>query len=364
FDDMLDSAVIDLSEAHAQRVTDPQVRVQCLDAEGQYLVAAGKADSGIVLLRRAVAASNEKWNASDRLAIMNDLAEAYRFANRPREGLPYHRQVVAELDSSGFGTAEQVPNTLTFLVGSLWELGEYAAADSEIGVYVREQEAANGPGRISTLLALEYGRNKVHLGQLDSAERWLSLARRDTTQGAGMISIWLPFAMTELRLEQGRIADAKHESASLGSSARGQTAITTMLRARIQRAGGDTAGASKALESELAMVANDGKPALTHFAMPYVYAAMWRLDAGDARGADSLARLGLRAALVDAVAASRSAMAGEAYLMIARTQRSMGNLAASRDAERRAEIALANGYGRMAAFPRHDLSRASPQPPA
>jgi hypothetical protein len=91
---------------------------------------------------------------------------------------------------------------------------------------------------------------------------------------------------------------------------------------------------------------NDGKPLLPPFAMAFVFAGEWRLAAGDVRGADSLARLGLRAAMVDSLAASRSAFAGEAYLLIARAQYALGDREAALDAERRADVALANGYGR------------------
>jgi hypothetical protein len=161
-----------------------------------------------------------------------------------------------------------------------------------------------------------------------------------------MIPLWLPGAITELRIEQGRIAEARRESALLPTDTRGERAIAVLLRSRIRRAMGDPVGASKALEHELAALAADGRPPLTHFAMPYVFAGTWRLAAGDVRGADSLARLGLRAALVDSLAATRSAYAGEAYLLIARAQLALGNRPEALDAERRAELALANGYGR------------------
>jgi len=364
FDDMLDSASIDLSEAHAQRIVDPTVRAKCLDAEGQYLVAAGKPDSGIAQLRRAVALANDDAATTDRLSTINDLADALRLSGRTREAVPYHRQVVAELDSAGYGTAEQVPNVLTFLTGSLSELGEFAAADSELTPYVHEQELAHGGGHISTLLALMHGQAKLRLGQLDSADLWLNRAMRDTTQGAGLMGPWLRIALTQLRLDQGRIAEAQRESLHLPTDTRGQRATTAMLRARVQRAMGDSAGASRSLEQALQVLATDGRPSLTYFAMPYVFAGAWRLAGGDARGADSLARLGLHVALIDSIAATRSAYAGEAYLLIAQTQLALGNRQAALDARRQAEVALANGYGRMAVFQRDDLRRPGPRPPS
>jgi len=70
-----------------------------------------------------------------------------------------------------------------------------------------------------------------------------------------------------------------------------------------------------------------------------------RLDAGDASGADSLARLARTAAAIDSVALSRSALAGRAELLSARALRARGKAADAREAAQRAVTALANGYG-------------------
>ncbi len=141
------------------------------------------------------------------------------------------------------------------------------------------------------------------------------------------------------------MAEAKRASAGLAGGPRGRRANTAMLQARIRRAEGDPGGASALLENELRSVTSDGGPLLTLFAIPLVTAGEWRLAAGDARGADSLARLALRSALVDSLSASRSAFAGRAQLLLSRAQRSLGNVDVAQNAAQRAVIALANGYG-------------------
>jgi hypothetical protein len=125
-----------------------------------------------------------------------------------------------------------------------------------------------------------------------------------------------------------------------------------MLRARLRRLEGDSAGASALLERELSVLLSDGQPALTWFALPLATAGEWRLAAGDARGADSLARLARGVAAVDSLALARSALVGRAELLRARALRAQRDLPGARQATARARIALANGYGEGNAWSR------------
>jgi hypothetical protein len=177
---------------------------------------------------------------------------------------------------------------------------------------------------------------------------------RDTTQGAGQFEAYLAATVTELRLEQSRLADARVAAAQLHAVRRGQRATTTMLRARLQRAEGDSRGASTLLEKELATVWNDGQQRLTLFALPLITAGEWRLASGDTRGADSLAVLARTAAAVDSLALVRSALAGRAELLRARALHAGGRVAEARQAADRAITALGNGYG-----PNHGWTRSA-----
>jgi hypothetical protein len=117
-----------------------------------------------------------------------------------------------------------------------------------------------------------------------------------------------------------------------------------MLRARLRHAEGDTRGAAAFLEGEVREVMSSGQR-LTMFALPLVTAGEWRLAGGDARGADSLARLARTAAAIDSIALERSALAGRAELLLARSLRVQGKLADARQASVRAVAALTSGYG-------------------
>ncbi|HKV76176.1 MAG TPA: protein kinase [Gemmatimonadales bacterium] len=350
YDDIIDSARADVAAAKVHLAKpgvrpDPRLEALCLDAEGQTLIAAGVSDSGIPLLFRAAKlVENDVYGI--RLSTFNDLASGLRYSGRTREALPYYRRVMAELDSNGYTNVEVMPNMASFLVGSLAELGEMVAADSELKPIIRAQEAALGPGQTSTLLAFLYGQGKLRLGQLDSADVWISRALLDTSQGAGALQAWLPTTMTELRLEQGRLADARRASEGLFDSPRGRRATSMVLKARLLRAEGKPDAARALLDSELVLIAADTGKVLSQFALPYVYAGQWRLEAGDAAGADSLARRGLRAAIAgDSLGSERSGLAGRADLLLARSRVVLGDRAGAFTAAERAVIATTNGYG-------------------
>ena len=357
-EDLLDSARADVAEAKAalarEKQRDHEAEATCLEAEGKLLQATGKPDSGIALLKRAVAIGEDEPGSTEQLGRTNSLAELLRLSGRIRDAVPYFRRILGDLEALGYGETDAFPNVVNFLSTSLTDLGELAVLDSTIRGYIRPREAAYGAGRVPTLLAFIYARAKLRLGEIDSADVWLTRAMRDTTQGAGQFENYLASTLTELRLDQSRLAEARVVAAQLPAVRRGQRATAAMLRARLQRAEGDARGASAFLERELGTVWNDGQQRLTLFALPLVTAGEWRLAAGDARGADSLALLARTAAAVDSLALVRSALAGRAELLRAHALRAEGRAPDARQAAERAATALGNGYG-----PDHRWTRAA-----
>jgi serine/threonine-protein kinase len=348
-EDLLDSARADVAEAKAalarQQQRDHEAEATCLEAEGKLLQATGQPDSGIALLKRAVAVGEDEPGSTEQLGRTNSLAEVLRLSNRIREAVPYFRRILADLEALGYGETDAFPNVVNFLATSLTDLGELAVLDSTLRGYIRPREAAYGEGRVPTVLAFLYARAKLRLGEIDSADVWLTRAMRDTTQGAGQFAIYLASTTAELRLEQSRLAEARVAVAQLPATRRGQRATAAMLRARLQRAEGDAHGASTFLERELATVWNDGQQRLTLFALPLITAGEFRLADGDAQGADSLAVLGRTAAAIDSVALVRSALVGRAELLRARALRTGGRIPEARQSAERAVTALTNGYG-------------------
>jgi hypothetical protein len=115
--------------------------------------------------------------------------------------------------------------------------------------------------------------------------------------------------------------------------------------ARLRHAEGDAHGAARVLEDSLRVIVGDTEKPPPQVAMPFVTAAEWRLAAGDARGADSLALIGRSAAAVDSLALERSAYVGRAALVSARALAALGRMAEARSVADRAIVALASGYG-------------------
>jgi hypothetical protein len=346
YDYQLDSARAALADAATGRVgADRVIRATCLEAEGKLQQASGNADSGIALLRQAVALVEDDDRSTRQLRIMNSLSELLRLSGRPREAVPYQRRFLAELEATGHGDTESFANLATFLERSLSDLGEFASVDSSIGGYIAAREAVHGSGRVPKMLAFLHGQNKLRLGDLDSADLWIGRATGDSAGTAVIPPAWTPAVMAQLRLEQGRLGEARAAVAKLPTGTRGRRAIGAMLRARLIHAEGDGPGARALLEGELgALYAEPQKP-IQLFTLPLVTAGEWRLSTGDARGADSLARLGRDAAALDSLALTRSALVGRAELVSARALRAQGHAAAAREAAGRAWVALANGYG-------------------
>ena len=351
FEDLLDSARVDLAEAKRALLRpgvgdDNAIVAGCLTAEGKYLVAAGQRDSGIALLRRALHLARDDRDNTFRLQVMNSLGSVLREGGRTRDAIPYQIRVIAELDSMGHRETDEIPAMLSFLTGSLSELGEYAVADSVMRSHVRSYEAVRGRGGVSVPVAFLYARTLLGVGALDSADAWLGGALRDTTKyGQVLTANQVAATAMELRLDQNRLADAVAESKRLRGTARGRRSTNAMLRARLLAAGGDVAGASKLLEDELRAVAPDSLPSITIFAMPFVTAGELRLARGDARGADSLARRALDVMRADSLAPRRSAFVGRAELLRARALWAVEDRRGARESVARALVPLSVGYG-------------------
>ena len=346
YDDQLDSARADLAEAHSA-LARPGARTDlasamCLDAEGRLREAEGKPDSAVALLRRAVELTRTGGAGALRLQMTVALGTALRSTGHVREASTYYRQSIVELDSTGYRGTDILPNLVSFLTSALNELGEIASMDSLVAASIENIAAVHGQHASGQLNFLR-GLAKLRLGELDSAEVWLVRAMRDTTEG-GLVA-YLPPAITQLRLEQGRLAEARTSLATLPSGTLVRRVNRAWFTARLRYAEGDTRGGSSMLEDSLRAITAEAPRTTAPLAMPFVTAAEWRLDAGDARGADSLARLGRTAGAIDSIAFERSGYVGRAELVRARALVRLGQTEEARRAAERALVALTNGFG-------------------
>ena len=350
YDDATDSVTAELIQARAAlaaagRNTDPVMRSVCLEAEGKALLTSGNGDSAVTLLRQAVTLLDSESGERHRLSMLLALSEVLRLAGRYREASVAQLQHLNALEQAGYGNTEDLPNMAAFVDRTLSELGEYQVADSILGALIRKREAVAGPGHAPQLLAFLYGQGKMRLGEIDSADVWISRATSGPWQEGGTMSNWLPSVLAEIRLGQGRLPEARAAAARLPGGLRGRRANAALVNALVEHAGGQKAAAAAHLERELAMLYAESQTTQPLFTLPLVTAGEWRLATGDARGADSLSRLAWRAAALDSTAATHSALAGRSDLLHAKALVAIGDSAGAKAATERAAIALGHGYG-------------------
>jgi hypothetical protein len=259
--------------------------------------------------------------------------------------------LILSLDSAGYRGSDVLPNAISYLTSFLFELGELATVDSVMHAAI-EGQARLPYGHSSALLQFLFGLGKLRLGDLDSAETFIAMSTRDTTEGAGGLSGYLPPALTQLRLEQRRLVEARRSLDSLPTGTLVRRINRAWLTARVQHAEGDVRGALAMLEDSLQAITALSKRIPPALAMPFISAAEWRLSAGDAYAADSLALLARAAAAIDSLALERSAYVGRAELVRALAFAATGRPREARLAADRAVVALSNGYG-----PQHPFTR-------
>jgi eukaryotic-like serine/threonine-protein kinase len=354
YETMLDSARSALTRARAAiertRPSDA-VLASCLSSEGALLLEEGRPDSAVLVQTRAVALAGGGTGELFQLQMLNGLAAALRAAGRTRDATEYHRQIVTRLEDVGFSGTELLQNAFSWYSGALFELGEVAAVDSAVAALMHDEAAVLG-GHSSGIMDLYAGLARLRLGELDSADVRLERAQRDTTAGAGGLGWFLPPALTQLRLEQGRPAEARRHYRGLPTGTYTRRVYAAWFGAWLHYLEKDPVVAARMLEDSLHVLRGDDETPRPPLAVPYIMAAEWRLAAGAPRAADSLALLGRAAAAVDSLALQRSGWVGRAELVRARAAVALGDTQAARAAAHRAVVATTSGFGPHSRFTR------------
>ncbi len=340
YDDLFDSARSDLAEARAALAAAgpprPLLAAECYGAEARERLAEGDPAAAVPLAREGVAASERTSGLLLRLEALNLLAEALRANGRTREAAEHHLRILRELDVAGYTQSDLPIHVVGFASSTLAELGEFAATDSMMRSYLVRGEGG-------ALVDFLHGLTQLRLGELDSADYWIARALREDRLGL-VPQAWVPTALAQLRFDQGRVAEARAEVARLPEGTPTRLVNRALYGARLKRAEGDSAGAARMLDSALRIHASSD-PVPAYVTQALLTAAEWRLEQGQAREADSLARLGRRVAAGDSVALGRSAYVARAEMVIARARLAMGDTAGARAAATLAATASAVGNG-------------------
>jgi hypothetical protein len=350
FDDVLDSAraeqeIVSAALAAGTMAADSAGTATCLGAEGTLLIGEGKADEGLARMQTAsMLLAGVPWGPSH-LSIIFQYGTALRLAGHIRSALPHFANALHGLDSSGYSGINLLEQVLGNTAVSMLEIGDFVAADSLLRIHVQRNETRFGPGGTSKHLAWLYGTAKLRLELIDSAASWLELAARDTSTDE-YIMRQLPIALAELRLVQGRPAEAVSLLGTVSGSSRGRRATLTWLQARTRAARGQDDAAVSLLDETLRDVAAVDQPPLPQFTLPLLTLGEWRLAQGDARAADSLAARARAALARDSLADLQSGLAGQAHFFKAQARLALHDTAAAVRALAASVGPLARGYGR------------------
>ncbi|HSJ06722.1 MAG TPA: hypothetical protein VK936_08470, partial [Longimicrobiales bacterium] len=233
---------------------------------------------------------------------------------------------------------------LSYLAGALWELGEFAVADSLMRAVMDELERGEGAGRSGPVLDFLYGLAKLRLGHVDSADAWFGRVLADTTGAVETMTSWTAPGLAHLRIEQGRLDEAREHLSRMPTGSLTRQVTAALLTARLLHASGDAPGAARLLEDSIARILEGAAPG-PPLALPLVTLAEWRLELDQFASAEAHAARALQAAAPDILALERSGYAGRAHLVIARSRQTAGDAPGACVSGRQAASALASAFG-------------------
>jgi tetratricopeptide (TPR) repeat protein len=327
-------------------------RDACEGAEGDAIVRSNP-DSAAQLYR-AIAA---RWAATGDTAdlgyanMLGDIALALHMARRDRESVRVMMHV-ADLQNSGFSPDASDRAVLMYNVSAAYAtLGEYAAARAWLAKRVPLVPSVDSAPQQAGFVAYAYGSTLYRLGELDSAEYWLT---RAITRAELLSPRWglnMHYMLARIALARGQAADARKHVAGADSvfpkasrsvdSPAGRTAfrIATMDD-RDLRAGG--AGMIGRMIDSLGFT-----PASTGqwFIDPLLEGAARLIALGAYDTAARYAEQAARIAAVDSVTNRQSAIVGRANVLQARAALGRGDSVRARALLASALPALAYGLG-------------------
>lgn len=350
----LDSAKAALADAEAVRTRSATRALNtdafCLAGQAAVLAAGESPDSAATALRAAIGLLEQAGETNDtRYAqMLHDLGRTLRAGARFREAVVPATKVVAQFERTARVETPAMARVVANLVQPLWNLGEMTQAHDVLARLVRRQEATWGAGRTHSLMAYWYGLSHQYLGQLDSAQQWMTRAVSDTSadgQEAAMVAAPMLAVVRTLRGESPEPYLAR-ASAPGGMMARAGAATRALVAAHM--AAYTTPGARGAAD---AVGVLQGAVGLRPDTLPRAWAntllfgARQAALAGDEALALTWARATARIAVVDSLAATESAMVGRAEWLVAAQQQRAGQTGEARAAITRALPALRHGLG-------------------
>ena len=348
----IDSARAAIAEAKATLAQiGPKAKAYlCLQAEGDLAAVDNDDERAIALLKQAVTAFDDAERTEgasnrslDRLAILNSLGLVIQTAGRPREALEVQRTIVADVESMGYQGTPILPNVAAPMSRMFFDLGEMQEAVSSYRAIVQRSERQSAAGIVDPYQSHVYGQILLRAGLPDSAIHWIAVAAQGSLGENPKITNEVNAAWATL--ETGRIQKAARLASAAGTLYPWHWLTREWVRLRIARQTGDSLPAVKRLAVAIDSLWPDASIPRAYFIFPLLTLGEWRLTDGDVQGADAAASRVRTLAMVDSLAATRSAIVGHADFLHARVQRARGEQADAMRTAQLAVTALTNGYG-------------------
>ncbi len=322
----------------------------CVQAAGNLAAQDNDSERAIALLKHAVTVFDDaerldgaSRRSLNRLAILNSLGLVVQQAGRPREALEIQRRIVADVDAMGYRGTPILPNAAAPMSRMLFELGEMQEAVSTFRAIVQRAERKDRTGTVTPYLAHVYAQILLRAGLADSASKWAAVAAQGDLGENAKVTNDVNAAWAAL--EGGRITEATVLTSRARVLYPWHWLTREWVKVRLDRQAGDSVVPVQRLAFAIDSLWPDSSIPRAFFMLPLLTLGDWRLAAGDMRGADSVASRVRTMALVDSMAATRSALVGHADFLHARVQLARGDAAGATRSARQAVIALTNGYG-------------------
>jgi tetratricopeptide (TPR) repeat protein len=325
----------------------------CLNADAEVARASADADRAIDRINEAVLRYEAagKTRSNRYTSLLAKLSLAYRMQGNPRASYAVLEKLDRADQSAGIPDSADAVARRRDEAQILIDLGEYRAAERVLDKVVARLEQARGAATSPSWLAYTRGVLLLELGDFERARGVLEAATAQArAEGGTQKALPIDYALARALAALGRYDEAEHllagvEAGLAAAPDRYRSIAPAALRAQMLLARGATTEAVRTIEAELSRLGYPGVRDSNQLAAALLTAADAHLAAGDAPRARDLATAGVEVTQRIARDATQSAAVGRAMLVLARTQRSLGETSTAAATARHAEAGLATGLG-------------------
>jgi serine/threonine-protein kinase len=348
--------VLSSAEAALPRLSDPSIEASCLLVRAQLENERGRPERSAPAIYRALALRDSVGATRDLfyVSLLTELGYTLDRQNLGRDGVRAKQRALAIMDSIGRGQTISDALIRHNMAVTYGGLGETATAEAMLQDVLRRLQGSDPSGRMPVQALIHYAHAALYQGHADSARKYFAMLaaqgvddRNPYWEGRAL------FGLAQAELMDGRTRDAR---ATIERFRRisgnpdlvrsdDQVVNVNTLDALVALAAGDTVRGNALVHETLSKYGYfTGKRSSTlHSTL--ILAARTAIALGHADSALTFARDARKTATRDSLSETRSAHAGEAWLLEALAHLRQGDNQAAKAAADHAMIALNAGAG-------------------